>query len=656
MNIRDQDSCRCVTFLFLVCVFVWCPVVGVAETKQASKSNDESNDSNFTAHKAESETFFRKRVTPFIKKYCLDCHSNKKPTEAGVNFSPALKTPGHAAFSEQWRNAVARVKAHDMPPEYEEQPSDAERQMFVQWLEMIKYLSEKDPGAFVIRRLTKTEYANTLHDLFGVAPAMADSLPDEVSGEGYLNSLSPLQFEKYIEIADKVLDKAFADEKSPPTKIERKLVGEPPQSEADYRPAARVVAQDLATRIYRRPATDAEVDVLLEVFDLGRRNELGYRAAVQLMLKSMLVSPQFLFITPAEETESKEKIVRLDNYQLASRLSYLLWATMPDEELMLLAEQGQLQQPDVLRSQVDRLLNDSRSRALFDGFGAQWLRLDDLDTKHFDPAKFPGMTSQMRNAMYDEARLFFESVLRDNGGVVSLINSDYTYLNASLAPFYGMETTITGPQMRRVDLNSDLRGGILGMPAVLAATSFPNRTSPVKRGVWVLEQVLGEHVPSAPPDVPELGKQDSQSFSNLTLREITELHTADPVCANCHTMLDPIGFGLENFDAIGRWRDQDENGEAIDASGELPGGESFSGPAELKAIIAGRVDQLSRNLVEKLLAYALCRKLEGYDEIVVDQLMQEIAADGYRMRTLVQAVVTSYPFTHRRIQDERTSR
>ena len=260
------------------------------------------------------------------------------------------------------------------------------------------------------------------------------------------------------------------------------------------------------------------------------------------------------------------------------------------------------------------------------------------------------MTAQMRSAMYDEVRLFFESIVRENRSVARFIDSDYTFLNGNLASIYGLEETVTGPEMRKVQLTDGNRGGILGMPGVLAATSFPNRTSPVNRGVWVLEQVLGDHVPPAPPDVPALENQDQQSVANLTLRERTELHRSDPVCANCHRLLDPIGFGLENFDAIGRWRDQDDNGEPIDASGELPGGIRFSSPQELKAMIAGRLDDFSRNLVEKLLAYALCRRLEGYDEIVVDELMQEIAQDGYRMQTLVTAVVTSYPFTHRRIE------
>ena len=304
---------------------------------------------------------------------------------------------------------------------------------------------------------------------------------------------------------------------------------------------------------------------------------------------------------------------------------------------------------------MKRLLEDARSRSLFDGFGAQWLGLGDLASKDFDPSQFPQMNRELRSAMYDEARLFFESIVRENQPLTRLIDSDYTFLNEPLATIYGMEKMVAGSDMRRVRLSDPNRGGILGMPGILAATSFPNRTSPVKRGVWVLEQVLGQHVPPPPPDVPALEKQDQQAVANLTLRQRTELHRTNAVCANCHQMLDPIGFGLENFDAIGRWRDQEEKGGPIDASGELPGGIRFSGPKELKAMIAGRQKDFSRNLVERLLAYALCRRLEGYDEIVVDGLMQDLAADGYHMQTAITAIVTSYPFTHRRIPKEETS-
>ncbi|MCA9136245.1 MAG: DUF1592 domain-containing protein [Planctomycetales bacterium] len=624
--------------------------LGVVFAAFGNCSAQSSDGDGLAEHKAEAETFFRKRVTPFIKKYCLECHQNSRPTEAGLTFTPALDTPGHAAFSEKWKKAAARVNTHDMPPEEMEQPTDEERQMFMEWLDQVKYLSPKTPGAFVIRRLTKTEYGNTLHDLLGVDPEIADGLPDEVSGEGYLNSLSPLQLEQYLSIADKALTQVFAAEDSPPTDLQRRLFGDPPGPDGDAPAEVRKVAQSLAKRVYRRPPSDAEVTVLMDVFDLGRQNELSYTASLRLMFKAMLVSPQFLLITPAESFDHEAEIIPLDDYQLASRLSYFLWGTMPDDELIALADSGELHEPPRLRAQVKRMLADHRSRALFDGFGAQWLGLAELKTKTFDPSKFPQMTDDMRSAMYDEARLFFESIVRENRSIAGFIDSDYTFVNENLATIYGMDQPVTGPELRKVKLKNRNRGGVLGMPGVLAATSFPNRTSPVLRGVWVLEQVLGDHVPSAPPDVPALDQQDPQSIADLTLRERTELHRTDPVCANCHRLLDPIGFGLENFDAIGRWRDRDENGQAIDAAGELPDGSRFSSPQELKAMIAGRLDDFSRNLVEKMLAYALCRRLEGYDEIVVDGLMQEIGQDDYRMQTVVTAIVTSYPFTHRQTE------
>ncbi|HZR20011.1 MAG TPA: DUF1588 domain-containing protein, partial [Verrucomicrobiae bacterium] len=236
--------------------------------------------------------------------------------------------------------------------------------------------------------------------------------------------------------------------------------------------------------------------------------------------------------------------------------------------------------------------------------------------------------------------------------VVSLVDCDYTFLDGTLAAIYGLDKKVTGSRWRRVKLTDPNRGGILAMPGILAVTSFPDRTSPVKRGVWVIEQVLGEDVPPPPPNVPALDNQDKHTVENLTLRQRTELHRKDPVCASCHQVFDPIGFGLEHFDAIGRWRDQDDTGGAIDDAGELPGGKHFASLKELKVIIAGRADDLARNLTEKLLAYALCRRLEGYDEIVVDHLMKNMAKDGYRMQSLITEIVTSYPFTHQRIQEQ----
>jgi hypothetical protein len=612
-----------------------------------------ADDADFVTLQVDARKSFKEVVTPFVDTYCTRCHGQDRQ-KGGINFGPALKKPGETASSKRWKQAVAIVKSHDMPPDgANKQPTDEERQKFLEGISKIKFLSSKDPGPFVIRRLTRVEYGNTLHDLLGVDPKVADDLPDEVFGEGYLNTLSPLQSEQYLAIANDALDQILGPKDGPPTKAHKQLFGKTPGPGADERAAARKVAHSLARDAYRRPPSEAELDVLLQVFDLARENKLAYPQALRLMLKAVFVSPQFLFITPAVEAESGRSIVPLDDYQLASRLSYLLWATMPDDELSGLADRGKLHEPVVLKAQVKRLLEDPRSRALFDGFGAQWLGLGSLESKTFDPAKFPQMNSAMRSAMYDEARLFFESVVRENRSVVSLVDCDYTFLNGTLAALYGLNNKVTGSRWRKVKLKDPNRGGILGMPGILAVTSFPDRTSPVKRGVWVLEQVLGEQVPPPPPNVPALEKQTA--VKNLTLRERTELHRKDPTCANCHKVLDPIGFGLENFDAIGRWRDQDDAGGAIDAAGELPGGKHFSSPKELKAIIAARSGDLARNVTEKLLAYALCRQLEGYDEIVVDQLMETMAKDDYRMQTLITEIVTSYPFTHRRIQEQLAS-
>ena len=611
-----------------------------------------ANDADFAALQVDARKSFKDVVSPFVETYCSRCHGQNRQ-KGGINFGPALKKPGETASSKRWKQAFAMVKSHEMPPEDEDkQPTDEERQKFLDGIGQIKFLSSKDPGPFVIRRLTKVEYGNTLHDLFGVDPAVADDLPAEVFGEGYLNTLSPLQSEQYLAIANEVLDRIMASNNARPTKVQKQLFGKTPPPGADERAAATKLARSLARNAYRRPPTESELDVLLRVFDLARENKLAYPGALRLMLKAVLVSPQFLFITPAMEAEAGRSIVPLDDYQLASRLSYLLWATMPDAELSALADRGKLHEPAVLKAQVKRLLDDPRSRALFDGFGAQWLGLGSLESKTFDTAKFPQMTGALRSSMYDEARLFFESIVRENRSVVSLVDCDYTFLNGTLAALYGLDKKVTGSRWRKVKLTDANRGGILGMPGILAVTSFPNRTSPVKRGVWVLEQVLGERVPPPPPNVPSLEKQDKQTVENLTLRERTELHRKDPVCANCHKVLDPIGFGLENFDAIGQWRDQDDAGGAIDAAGELPGGKHFTSPKELKTIIAARSGDLARNVTEKLLAFALCRQLEGYDEIVVDHLMETIAKDGYRMQTLITEIVTSYPFTHRRIQEQ----
>ena len=602
------------------------------------------------ALRSDARKTFQEHVEPFVKTYCTKCHGGGR-AKANVNLEVDLKDPGRGAAFLHWKKAVANVKVHDMPPaDAAKQPTEAERLQFIQWIGKLKYLSPRSPGPFVMRRLSKVEYAHTLHDLYGVHPSIADGLPEEVVGEGYLNSISPLQSERFLEIANEVVGQVVAPEGKPPTAVQKRIFGRKPPKGSDPRLAARQVARSLARDAYRRPPTEAELDVLVDVFDLARSQHLDDTAALGLMLKAILVSPQFLFIAPAKEAQPDEPVVPLDDHHLAARLSYLVWSAPPDAELSALADRGELHRPATLRAQAKRLLLHPRARALFDGFGAQWLQVNDLERQVFDPALFPQMTPALRQAMVAEARLFFESIVQRNDRAIRFVDSDYTFLNEPLAGLYGLGSSVKGPKMRRVQLSNPNRGGILGMPATLAATSFPTRTSPVRRGVWVLEQVLGEHVPPPPPDIPQLEAQEPKRVEGLTLRQRTELHTKDPVCANCHRALDPIGFGLENFDAIGRWRDRNEAGVAIDSAGKLPAGAAFSNPAELKRLLAAREPDLARNLAERFMAYALGRPLEGYDEVVIDQLMARVAADDYRVRTLLTEVIASYLFTHRRVE------
>ena len=599
--------------------------------------------------RAEAKVILKEKVQPFVRKYCTDCHGSRP--EAGINLESALKDPGTTSASLHWRKAVANVRVRDMPPEDAgEVPTDEERQEFVDWVGKLKYLAPKDPGPYVMRRLNRTEYGNTIHNLYGVDASIGRRLPDEVEGEGFLNSISPLQSEIFLDLANEVVKQVVSPAGMPPTEVQKKLFRETPANENDYNDTARQVARRLTREAYRRPASENELDVLMDIFNLARDHQLDYQSALGLVLKAILVSPQFLFITPVEHSVTEESIVALDDYQLASRLSYLLWSCPPDPELAALADQGKLHEPGVLGPQIERLLEDPRSRALFDGFGAHWLGLRGFANQTFDLEVFPEMTPELRKAMLDEVRLLFQSVVDENEPIFRLIDTDYTFLNGPLAKLYGLEDQVQGRDMQRVQLEDRNRGGILGIPATLATTSLPNRTSPVRRGYWVLERVLGETVPPPPPNVPELKESEQKNVEGLTLRQRTELHQSEATCANCHKLLDPIGFGLESFDAIGRWREVDDVGGKIDSAGQLSTGEAFSNPAELKAILALRKEAIARNLTERFMAYAIGRPLEGYDEVVIDELMTTLTEDGYRMRTMIQEVLSSYLFTHRKIK------
>ena len=774
--------------------------------------------SNGSVHAVEASQLvqaFDTQIKPFVSTYCLDCHNSEK---AKGDLDLSKFSSGKSALSQFhiWKDAAGRVHAQDMPPASKpgkelKQPSEAERAQFISWVRDLKHLAPKDPGRGTIRRLSQVEYANTLRDLLGVDPKVADQVPHDAIGEGFNSSISPLLMEKYLLVADEILDQAIKPDQlqvtwkagqldvvnggkvepgkidgtartlsgtteiiaqlatpvdatytikvraateavlgKEPTKLVLRIGGkdvgevkitatprapatysvtaklpaghakvslmmtnpvfQPPAPPAKRKPAtppkpgdstaaekpespppepriaiietievtgppaakpsdlqrrlfvavpskdlsrhdaAKMIAESFARRAYRRPPTVNEIGVLLKVFDLADQEDEVFSQAVKLMLKAVLVSPAFLHLTPDQGsiTGKDGDIVALGDHQLAAKLSYLFWSTMPDAELSALADAGKLRDPVVIEQQVRRMIMDPRSRTLFDGFGAQWLDLDLLDTVAVDEKKY-ALTKDMRAAMREEAALFFGTILREDRPVLEFIDADFTFLNGTLAKAYGLENTVKGPQMTRVTLSDRNRGGVLTMPGVLTVTSLPNRTSPVKRGAWVLDRILGEKPPPPPADVPPLEQQAGNDSLALNLRQRMERHRVDPVCFSCHQVIDPIGFGLENFDVVGRWRERDDTGALVDAVGELPGKQRFSTPAELKRILIKRKDDIVRALTYRALAYSLCRSLTPYDEVVADRIAEDVAKDGYKFQTLWVRITTSYPFLNRRI-------
>ncbi len=402
------------------------------------------------------------------------------------------------------------------------------------------------------------------------------------------------------------------------------------------------IARTLARRAYRRPVTSAEVAELTRVFDRAKAASYPPAQSLQFMLAAMLVSPRFLF--RIERDPGPGRTSRITDLELASRLSYFLWSSMPDDELLGLAEASRLHQPAVLESQVSRMIADPKSSALADNFAGQWLETRSLDAVKRDPQKFPEWNAELRDAMREETRLFFEAVLREDRPISDFVDGRYTFLNERLARLYGIPG-VAGPDFRRVELTTDQRGGVFTQASVLTVSSYPTRTSVVLRGKFLLENALNAPVPPPPPDVPPL--DESAVGVARTLRAQMEQHRADVFCASCHSKMDPLGFGLENYDAIGRWRVQDGQ-FPIDSSGAFPSGHTFSGPAEMKALLVKAMPEFTRGLAQRMLTYALGRGVESYDRFALKTLVAETAGQDYRMQALVQGIVRSLPFQQRR--------
>jgi mono/diheme cytochrome c family protein len=419
-----------------------------------------------------------------------------------------------------------------------------------------------------------------------------------------------------------------------------------PTSPGDELSCARSILASLARRAYRRPVTDVDLKPLVAFYAEGR-GEGGFDAGIALALERLLVSPHFLFRVERDPpTAGPGQIYPVADLELASRLSFFLWSSIPDEELVGLAAAGRLQDPSVLERQVRRMRGDRRANALVENFAGQWLYLRNISTLSPDLDRFPDFDDSLRQAFKRETELFVGSIVREDRSVLDLFTADYTFVNERLARHYGIPN-VRGSHFRRVKVTDPARQGLLGHGSILAVTAYPHRTSPVLRGKWVLENLLGTPPPPPPPNVPDL-RDTNTAGELLSMRERMAQHRASPVCATCHSMMDPPGFSLETFDAVGRLRSVDERFEKIDAGGALPDGRRFEGPAGLRQALLANPERVMRTFTEKLLTYALGRGLEPNDMPAVRRVTRSAAEDGYRFSAIVLGIVRSTPFRMRR--------
>jgi hypothetical protein len=441
------------------------------------------------------------------------------------------------------------------------------------------------------------------------------------------------------------------------TASRRKILSCKPTAAAQEQACARQILTTLARQAYRRPVDRPTIDVLMDFYARGRKSG-NFERGIESALQFILASPEFLYRvepspspTPAVVAgESRRsapreggppRVYQLGDLALASRLSFFLWSSLPDEQLVTLAAQGKLKQPAVFEQQVRRMLADARSKTLIDNFAEQWLHLRNLKNSNPDLGAFPDFDDNLRQAMKEETELFFNSIMREDRSVMDLLNADYTFVNERLARHYGMPN-IYGSRFRRVQVPNEARRGLLGQASILTVTSYPNRTSPVERGKWILTNLLGVPPQPPPPDVPTLPEAGTNG-KVVSLRERMEKHRANPVCAGCHRSMDPIGFAMENFDGIGRWRAQEDQ-QAIDAAGTLFTGAKIDGIAGLRREIAARPDVFVGVLTERMLTYALGRGLEHYDMPAVRKIVRDARATNYRFSSIVLGVTQSVPF------------
>jgi Protein of unknown function (DUF1592)/Protein of unknown function (DUF1588)/Protein of unknown function (DUF1585)/Protein of unknown function (DUF1587)/Protein of unknown function (DUF1595) len=592
------------------------------------------------------------KVRDLISTYCMSCHSSAK--HKGDTDLEKLPTDTPIALG-VWESVRHALAEQDMPPAEKKQPTQAERDAAIAWIDRLLDgpggETPTDPGWVTVHRLTRTEYNRTIQDLLGIGGNPAEVFPaDSAGGNGSFDNqsetlfVSPILLERLLDLSLELIEK---------TKPERlNLVAAEKDKKGVVTPAAQRKAAEnslvaFLPRAWRRPVPRVEAQNLLKVYDKAlKKSNVTPEDALRLTYAAALTSPNFIFRN--ETSRPGTEPYPLSAYDIANRLSYFLWSTMPDEALFKAAEDGSLSKPEGISAQIARMLADPKAEILARQFMGQWLGTDELATGLGpDPKLVKGYSASLRSAMITEPAAFLQGLLKDNGSLTDLIDCNYVYVNGELADLYGI-SGVRGEAFTKVAVTDGRRGGLVTMAGVLAITSRPSRTSPVIRGKWILKELLSYPPPPPPPNVPALPETENGKPNVGTLRQRLERHRADPTCNSCHQRIDPLGFGLENFDAIGRWRTRGDQGEGLDTIGTLPSGEMFNGPQELKKLLKNRQDRIMTTVVERMLSYALGRGIERHDRTTVRQIAKNIAADQFRAQTLIREIALSLPFRFKR--------
>jgi hypothetical protein len=600
----------------------------------------------------------------FLKSHCLRCHQGPR-AKGKLDLTSFQALESFATDSKRWTRIIARVEAGEMPPVGSKPAPPDEREQFLATTKDRLYAAlcaaGPKPGPAPLRRLNRTEYGATIRDLLRIEINLGQVLPDEgAGGEGFDNAaetlfLSPLHAEKYLAAAQEALDYASKNPRSRVALLsgkapeERRGFGRRDSTPEPDPPAttesARAAIERFLPRAFRRPARESEIDEYVRLYEEARAIGEPFDQALLFALRGILISPHFLF--RIEEANATDEPRPVGQYELATRLSYFLWCSSPDDELTRLAAEEKLHDESILREQVARVLNDRRVRESAESFVEQWLGTRELG-RNVKPDRMlnRNYTLELEWSLKQEPVLFFQHILAENRPLTDLLDADYTFVDSKLARHYGIRGQNLKQQLAKIDLPDDShRGGLLGMGGVLAVSCLPHRTSPVLRGKWVRETLLGSPPPPPPPNVPQLDAQQVAA-TPPTNRQLLEQHRANSACASCHDFIDPIGYGLENYDLLGRWRSEDA-GQPIDAQGELPDGTKFNGPAELKQVLLAKKDEFVTHLTRKLLGYALGRGLTPDDHCTVTEIVKTLKENDYRSQVLIAEIVCSTPFRYR---------